>query len=257
MISCLTVTRPGRLESLRRAIVCFEAQSFSDRELVIVHDGDTEFAADLGSVVHGVEGEINVVAAESGQSLGRLRNISVEAAAGDIVCQWDDDDLYHPLRLEVQHQALASRDGSACLLVDQLHLFDTDSELYWDDWSSELFPMSLIQGTLMAAKADLALYPDLERGEDTPVVVALVNSGHRVVPLQDHGFLYVYVYDGLNAWGEQHHREISEVKARRGPFLQAGIEELTARLAEYPLPARTVQLIDGESRIDLTLGGGG
>jgi hypothetical protein len=30
------------------------------------------------------------------------RHISIESATGDVLCHWDDDDLYHPERLERQ-----------------------------------------------------------------------------------------------------------------------------------------------------------
>lgn len=255
MISCLTVTRPGRLSALHRSILCFEHQTHSDRELVIVHDGDAEFDGELNRRVSEVESATRVVRSEPGRSLGWLRNVSIDSASGDVVCQWDDDDLYHPRRLEAQYLAMTSRDAAASFLVDQLHLFEPTGDLYWDDWVSELFPGSLIQGTLMARKGTLVPYPDLPRGEDTPLVQALAAAGHRLASLQDHGYLYVYVFDGHNAWDEGHHRSISQQKARSGPHLAMGIDELRLRLVEYPVPPRRVLLVDGERRVELTLGG--
>ena len=86
------------------------------------------------------------------------------------------------------------------------------------------------------------------------MVRALAAAGHRLAPLQDQGWLYVYVYDGGNAWEEQHHRAISVAKARSGPLLAASLSELRTRLAEYPVAPRSVWLVNGEERTELTLG---
>jgi len=256
LISCLTITQPGRLDLVGRSVRCFETQTHTDRELVLVHDGDDGFHAELEDLTAGVASPTLIVRVESGAPLGHLRNRSVDAASGEIICQWDDDDLYHPRRLELQFAALNERDAAASLLVDQLHLFEPSGDLFWDDWASEPFPMSLIQGTLMAHKSALVPYPELRRGEDTPVVMALAASGERIASLQDLGWLYVYVYDGRNAWDEQHHRDISALKARSGPLLTSALEELRGYLAEYDCPQRIVNIVDGRQRTEMTLGCG-
>jgi glycosyltransferase involved in cell wall biosynthesis len=41
-----------------------------------------------------------VVKREPGRTLGSLRNLDIEMAQGEYVCQWDDDDWYHAGRIE-------------------------------------------------------------------------------------------------------------------------------------------------------------
>ena len=62
--------------------------------------------------------------APSGLTLGELRNFSVQLARYPLVCQWDDDDLYHPRRLETQFAYLKIHCADFCFLTDQLHFFE-------------------------------------------------------------------------------------------------------------------------------------
>jgi glycosyltransferase involved in cell wall biosynthesis len=237
MISCLTVTREARFASLERAVADFVRQTWAERELVIVHDGDAAFDAKLGTLVASHQGAAITVRREpQGQTLGELRNASIEAARGDIVCQWDDDDRYHPRRLELQFAAMRVENSEFCFLTDQLHLFAADRTMYWDDWNIEVYPLNLVQGTLLGSKTALGHYLPLARGEDTPLILDLLRRGSRITRLREHGYLYVYVFDGKNAWGYDHHATISAWKRFRGARLLALEPMLRARLAEYEPP---------------------
>ena len=123
-----------------------------------------------------------------------------------------------------------------CFLTDQLHLFAADRTMYWDDWNLEVHPLNLVQGTLLGSKAALGRYPPLARGEDTPLILDLLRRGRRITRLREHGYLYVYVFDGQNAWDYEHHATISAWKRFRGARLLALEPMLRARLAEYEPP---------------------
>jgi glycosyltransferase involved in cell wall biosynthesis len=237
MISCLTVTREARFSSLQRAVADFVRQTWTERELVIVHDGDAAFDARLTAFAALHEGAAIAVHRQAGtRTLGELRNAAIDAARGDIVCQWDDDDRYHPRRLELQFAAMRVENSEFCFLTDQLHLFAADRTMYWDDWNLEVHPLNLVQGTLLGSRAALGRYPALPRGEDTPLILDLLRRGRRITRLRDHGYLYVYVFDGLNAWDYEHHAAISAWKRFRGARLLSFEGTLRARLAEYDPP---------------------
>ena len=108
--------------------------------------------------------------------------------------------------------------------------------MYWDDWNLEVHPLNLVQGTLLGSKAALGRYPPRARGEDTPLILDLLRRGRRITRLREHGYLYVYVFDGKNAWGYDHHATISAWKRFRGARLLALEPMLRARLAEYEPP---------------------
>lgn len=242
MISCLTVTREARFASLELAAGDFARQTWPDRELVIVHDGDAAFDAKLKGLAAAHAGApIAIHRAPAGQTLGDLRNASIDAAHGEVVCQWDDDDRFHPRRLELQFAAMRVENSEFCFLTDQLHLFAADRTMYWDDWNLEAHPLNLVQGTLLGSKAALGRYPPLARGEDTPLILDLLRRRRRITRLREHGYLYVYVFDGQNAWDYAHHATISAWKRFRGARLLALEPMLRPRLAEYvPLLGRFV-----------------
>ncbi|HEX4766820.1 MAG TPA: glycosyltransferase [Lichenihabitans sp.] len=190
-VSCLMATR-DRPRQAMLAVDCFRRQTYANRELVIVDDSrDDELALRLAG-----DPLIRVIRpAGGGASLGQARNRAVAEARGPYVCQWDDDDLYDPLRLAAQMTALRSAGARACLL---------DRWTMW--WPSERrVAVSLRrdwEGSLLCEKAALSPYADLARGEDTPVVERLL-SEVRTVRL-DAPRLYVYVVHGRNTFGTPH-----------------------------------------------------
>lgn len=256
-VSCLTVTQPGRLGRLVESVRCFAHQTHPARELVVVHDGDRRFDADVCAVVAAeAPGLPTSVHKVRRGPLGALRNRSVDVATGEILCQWDDDDLSHPTRIETQVQRLESAGAEACLLTEQLHLFEPDAELRWDDWSVERFPMCFVAGTLLARRSTLPRYPRRRLGEDTPVVTALVAAGHRVTGVQGRGWLHVYVFHDANAWDRDHHRAISAWKHLAERLADDDLEELATELRRYPVDARQVVMPVGTRRVELVIGGG-
>lgn len=253
MISCLCITRKGRLAMLARAIGDFVRQTLCERELVIVHDGDAGAHDRILRLAARHAGQvIRVVRTVPGQTLGALRNQAVAQAGGDWLCQWDDDDRYHPQRLALQWQT-AQRDGAvANFLADQLHWFQADGVLTWDDWDSEPYPLNLIQGSLLARRDIMPSYPDLARGEDTQLTHQLLRdaaaSGLAISRLRDAGWCYVYVYHGANVWDADHHRAISAAKHLPAHLLLPRLNLLHARLAEYHPALPTLRVPMGGGR---------
>ncbi len=80
--SCLLVTK-DRLPQARKAIQCFENQTISDSELVIVDESEDRLAAYVQTLANP---RIRFIRPENESlSLGELRNLSVQEAQGDIV----------------------------------------------------------------------------------------------------------------------------------------------------------------------------
>ena len=234
MISCLMITQTSRLALAQLAIGDFAAQTHAERELVIVHDGNEAFDAALRAAAAEVcAAPVRVMLRPAGASLGQLRNAAIDAAQGDFVCQWDDDDRYHPQRLSLQWQALARERADFCFLSDQLHWFPTRGELYWDDWNREAWPLNLVPGTLLGRRARMPRYPQLARGEDTDVLLHILRRGDRIARVRDAGWCYVYVYHGANTWDATHHVAISRAKRYGQARLLQRESDLRRHLAEY------------------------
>ncbi len=236
-ISCLTVTRAARLPLLARALGDYACQTHAARELVIVHDdGPACTAAIMELATRCGARDVVIHAAPAGTPLGALRNLARERASGTLVCQWDDDDRYHPARLALQCAALVDDGADASFLTDQLHWFTGARLMYWVDWRREPYPLDFVQGTMLARRDALPRYPELALGEDTALCRALLATGARIARLDDHGWCYVYVCHGGNAWSEAHHWAIAQAKALAPARFIARAPVALPRLAEYAPP---------------------
>src|ERR1700712_2567645 len=90
-VSCLMVSR-GDAAPAAVAIECYRRQGYANRELVIVTAAKD---SGVGRLVAGIgDPTIRYFEVED-RTLGELRNFSVAKSAGQFVCHWDDDDVYH------------------------------------------------------------------------------------------------------------------------------------------------------------------
>ena len=237
-VSCLTVTL-NRLVLLKEAIRCYCEQTYQNRELIIVTDGTPRYRQAISDYLDWLgRRDIRLVYIdEPNQPLGKLRNVSLDSARGDVVCQWDDDDLNHPQRLERQFEHLNTAMADACCFTDQLQFFFQRRSLYWSDWREGDFPAleQLIPGTLMAHRDARFRYPEEERGEDTVLLKQIAANG-TVARFEDAGYLNIYSYHGKNVFSEAHHRRIVGTSVRSIKFLRDHESILRDALRHYRLP---------------------
>jgi glycosyltransferase involved in cell wall biosynthesis len=193
LVSCLMVTKNRPLLA-RCSIISFLNQTYPRKELIIVDDGESH---ELGDSIKRIQDpRIRYVRLpQKNQMLGTLRNLSVEMATGDFVCQWDDDDLSDPLRLEMQVGALLIFGAKACVLR---------RETLWWPYEHHL-AISLSrnwEGSFLAVKTGIPSYPELAKGEDTPIVDHIIRTSR--VAILDKWHLYLYVFHGTNTFGSDH-----------------------------------------------------
>jgi glycosyltransferase involved in cell wall biosynthesis len=240
-ISCLTVTL-NRLVLLKESIQYYCRQTYPHRELIIVTDGTPRYKQAISDYLRWLgRNDIRLVSVAGKQSLGALRNVSLDAARGDIVCQWDDDDLNHPQRLERQFEHLKAAKAHACCFTDQLQFFFAERSLYWSDWRNcdTQGIEQLIPGTIMTHRDARFRYPETTElasaGEDS-VLLQQIATNASVVPFQDAGFLNVYSYHGKNVFSEVHHRRIAFFAGRSVDSLRERESVLRDALRHYRLP---------------------
>jgi glycosyltransferase involved in cell wall biosynthesis len=234
-ISCLMVTR-NRLLFAERAIEAFAGQSYPNRELVIVAQGSAyaqalERAAQRAGVAH-----CTVITAEDDAPLGRLRNLSIEAATGDLLCQWDDDDGYHRDRLLLQAEALMRTEARASALTGVLQWFEQERMLFLSEWP-DCFPASI-----MFRRDDAPRYPEEADG----AFLDALRARGEVVPV-DAPHLYLYRFHGGNTCGAEHHRlaATSRTNPRRLHALRDRVCE-TISHCRLPRPLRAID-VDGRA----------
>ncbi|MES2529847.1 MAG: glycosyltransferase family A protein [Pseudomonadota bacterium] len=193
-VSCLCVTR-HRVPLLRRAVDCFLAQTHAARELLIVCESDDEATRDFAVALDHPLIRVIVVPAEPKRSLGALRNLAIAAAPGPLVAQWDDDDWHSPARLEAQIAAMHEHGRPACVLY-RWTLYDAVARR---SYVSHERPW---EGSLVARREAVPAYPEWVRGEDVPVIQAMLDAQQLVC--LDAPELYVYIHHGANTWDSTH-----------------------------------------------------
>jgi len=242
-ISCLMVTL-DRLTLARQSIRSFAQQTYPNRELVIVTDGTAAFRSALERYVQwlGLENVRFVLPGGPRRTLGALRNLAMEAASGELLCQWDDDDSNHPERLMVQAQHLLQNNAGASFFTDHLQLIEEKRALCWIDWAAHVEtpgPDHLFPGSLMMRRAAPVRYPESgqysRQGEDSVLLYDL----HRhvdVKPLRGKGHLYLYRYHGRNTFSRDHHYNLSGFRCTKEELLHR--HELLRDAAHfYALPS--------------------
>lgn len=202
-ISCLTITQIGRIGLLKRCLASYASQTIdvASRELVLLHHDGPAATSAFERLASDLNIEVRVVEAPRAP-LGRLRNLSIEHARGELLCQWDDDDFYHPERLWAQSVPFAATDCAATSL---------DSQFYWFLDTNELFirrgvPEG-IHGTVMFRNGLGFKYDEsMSKSEDSRFMEDLLKRG-SVVRIDDRPELYVRTFHGMNTWGRNHHHK--------------------------------------------------
>jgi len=104
-VSCLMPTADRR-RFVPLAVRCFLAQDWPNRELVVLDDGVEPVADLLPS-----HPDIRYLRLPPGNSLGAKRNLCAEAAGGEFLMHWDDDDWMAPHRIRSQVEDLLAQDA--------------------------------------------------------------------------------------------------------------------------------------------------
>jgi glycosyltransferase involved in cell wall biosynthesis len=121
MVTCLCLTR-NRREWLPKAIEAFLAQTYEQRELLIVADGE-----DISDLIPS-DPRVRVLISPDGAKIGSKRNQGCAAAAGEIIVHWDDDDYSAPGRIAEQ---VARLQESGRSVTGYSSMRFTDGERWW------------------------------------------------------------------------------------------------------------------------------
>jgi hypothetical protein len=116
-VTCIMPTA-NRRAFVPRAIRLFLAQTYENRELVIVDDG-SDAVRDLVPL----DDRVRYIRLERRRTVGEKRNIACREATGSIIVHWDDDDWSAPTRLEYQVGDL-ERDGAAVAGLSAVYYLD-------------------------------------------------------------------------------------------------------------------------------------
>jgi len=109
LVSVILTTR-DRPRFLQIALACYQHQTYPERELIVVDDGDQAPASE--AAISAVGGRL--VRVPPGTPLGTKLNHGVREARGSLCQKMDDDDWYAPRFVETMVAALLASQESVC-----------------------------------------------------------------------------------------------------------------------------------------------
>jgi len=201
LVSCLMVTRAANMKIIDGALYSYINQTYKNKELIIVPDCDVKNLDNLKRHLDNYKDEnIKLVELKEKLMLGSLRNVSIDNASGEYCIQWDDDDLYHERRIEMQYQEIISGDYDYCLLKNFMMYFYNTYLLSINRWYDDKLggqPPSIL------FKKDINFrYPKIPLHEDIAIVE---RTDLKRCILDDKPYLYIYTYHGNNCYDYQHY----------------------------------------------------
>jgi len=258
LVSCLMVTLPvpARLPWLRRSLASYCRQTHQRRELVIVMDQGAE--EDRANVVSAVAAlartDIRIIPAKRKMNLGGLRNISVQESRGSMICQWDDDDFYHPSRIERQLGGMREAGCPAGCLQEIMQYFPAERSLYLHNWRAT--PGQANPPTLLCEKSLGIQYP--EEGPEANVsedlfVLMRLRERCEVHCLAGEAHLYLYNCHGGNTTTSEFRQMLKDRLAVSKGMVLRREAELRAGLAAYDFGPGVVE-VHGSNGLAFSIG---
>lgn len=155
----------GRSQFAVRAVECFLAQTWSEKELVILDDQDNPSFPDFQD--HDISGILQYHRLTQRYSIGAKRNLCCSRASGDILMHWDDDDWSHPGRMADQ----VARLQTSAIGFTGYHsmLFEDESGKRWKYRGHSRYAL----GTSFCYTREFWLthpFPDVMKAEDNAIV---------------------------------------------------------------------------------------
>lgn len=217
LISCLCVTQTGRLPRLARAVRDFQLQSYPNKQLVVVCEGHGRYHNRVSRMLRkACVDAATVFLPKRAETLGGLRNRSIELASGEYIMQWDDDDQNHYERIERQYRCLVAKKLDAIFLSDMIHYFQGPGHMPWCDWTRRgcgkprnTLAASYIPGTILARRDILPPYPDEPKNEDILQLNQLLISDAKLGNARHIGWTHCHVCHGKNTMSDKYHRHIT------------------------------------------------
>jgi glycosyltransferase involved in cell wall biosynthesis len=208
------------------AVAQFLVQDYPHRELIVVDDGN-----DAVTDLLPADRRIRLVRLDHRTTIGAKRNIACEAATGDVIVHWDDDDWIANWRLTYQVAALTEHSADVCGL-SRLYFYDSQSRRAWQYTYPPSANSWVAGGTLCYRKAvwQARPFPDVNDGEDTRWVWSL--RDRKVVALDDPTFYVARIHAGNTATR-------STEQAPFAPCDAATVESVMMRRRHRATPATT------------------
>jgi Glycosyl transferase family 2/Methyltransferase domain len=190
IVSCVMATY-DRPHLVPQAVESFLRQTHPAIELLVVDDSPESLEPLLPD-----DGRVRHIRLERRRTIGAKRNLGCEAARGDLLANWDDDDWYAPWRIAYQVQELEASGADVCGLNKLLYL-DPDGRRAWR-YSWPTSARAWVHDAVLLFTRDFWQrnpFPDTSMGIDCRILWTTVRK--RIHAAADESF-YVGMIHGAN-----------------------------------------------------------
>lgn len=173
------------------AIQSFHEQTYPNKELVIINDGEyslKEYESD----------SVKEIRLDKKYNLGALRNIGLSfIPENQVWIQWDDDDWRHPDLIAKQYEIMIKNSADLCSLESQVR-YAFGKNTAW------LSSGGVAESTIMCRKKEGVLYDsESKKGEDTYFYLKYIGL-YKSVFFKNPSHYYLRFIHGHNTWDENH-----------------------------------------------------
>lgn len=179
----LIVATLSRTTELRGLLESFTQQDFSDYEVILVDQNEDDR---LQAVVDEFAGRVPIERIFSPKGVSTARNYGIRKATGELVAFPDDDCWYSPGLLAKVDQWFRDHRRYSILAVGAVDEEGVPSGNRWLQSSCDLHPINIFRTTFCSslfirceALFGNAFDEDMDRGEETDLVLRILNSGLR------------------------------------------------------------------------------
>lgn len=217
----VSTNRPHQISHILSSVA---AQRGVNLQLNLLTHGFEIPSAEIRAFGHEQKIDINLLHADTSQTLGQCLNELVQASDGGVVTKMDDDDYYGENYL--QDLLFAQRFSGADIVGKQAHymhlvateatiLRNPEREHRWTDF---------VMGPTLTGLRDIFLahpFEDRNRGEDTAFLASVVSDGGKIYSSDRFNFLQMR---GINhTWDIEDHELLSRGKVQ---FFGKGLEHM-------------------------------
>ena len=198
LISCIMPTY-NRRSFIGLALSCFREQTYRNRELIVIDDGNDP----IGDLLRD-EPSVRYFRVHGRLPIGAKRNRACAEARGELIAHWDDDDWYGADRLERQAAPILSGQADITGLENRFVLQVPDRRFWTVDprLHRSMFVGDVHGGTLAFRRGiwtDGVRYPEVDLAEDAALLRQATERGYRLQKLDNLGS-FVYMRHSRNAW---------------------------------------------------------
>jgi len=194
LVSCIMPTF-NRVNFVKQSIYYFLRQTYSNKELIIIDDGDRPVADLIPD-----DPRIKYMRLSSKYSIGKKRNLACEIAEGEIIMCWDDDDWHGPMRIQQQIFPLVSESYDASGIGTYLYYSLMNKCFY--NYKREVFKDGIVSGTLTFWKRmweEGVKFKDMSLAEDADFQDSFRSIGARIKRILTENIFFIVRHD-KNTW---------------------------------------------------------